>query len=538
MRNLRSTPHPALRATLSLRERHRSKVSILIVLTIPLLLGIRVLPASAPDSPAQISHLLNRAAFGPRPGDVASVAKTGWAKYLDEQLHPEKIDDSTIESRLTAIDTWKSDAAALRTRYQRDPRPVLEQLQAQKLIRAVYSQRQLQEVMVDFWFNHFNVNWTKEGMTFLVTGYERDSIRPHVFGKFKDLLLATAKSPAMLVYLDNAWSGTPDVNENYARELLELHTMGVDGGYAQKDVVEVARCFTGWTIDRDHPEIGFVFSAKMHDSGDKIVLGHTIPGSGYAEGEAVIDILAHHPSTARFIATKLVRRFVADEPPAALVSRVAKVFIDTDGDIREMVRAILTSDEISDPAVVGAKVKSPFEMVASTMRAVDADIQATVDQRAVIGNLRNLPPNSTELSKSGGAMVRVSPAVIITKTIEQMGQFLYQFQDPTGIPDRSNYWMGGWELMHRLNFEEDLVNNRVLGTTVNTAQLNTQFKGDPASPNAWKTALSILNGTFAGAPPLPANAASVEPYTDSGIFAGTALPPFVVALGSPEFQHK
>ena len=515
------------------KGRMRGKAIVaLLVLTMPL--GIQVLPATTPASPSQISHLLNRAAFGPRSGDVEIIRRSGWEKYVDRQLHPEAIDDSELERRLSSIDIWKMDIAALRARYTRDTRPVLEQLQAQKLIRAVYSQRQLQEVMTDFWFNHFNVSWTKDGMTFLVTSYERDSIRPLVFGKFKDLLLATAKSPAMLVYLDNAWSAAPDVNENYARELMELHTMGVDGGYTQKDVVELARCLSGWTIDRDQPANAFVFNSKMHAGGDKILLGHTIPGGGYSEGEAAIAILARHPATARFIATKLVRRLVADDPPVALVNRVTKVYLDTDGDIREMVRTILTSEEIYAATAVGAKVKSPFEMVVSAMRAVNADVQPSMDSRAVVGNLRSLPPNSTELTKLG-PMVRVSPAVILTKTIEQMGQYLYQIQDPTGIPDRSNYWMGGWELMRRLNFEEDLVNNRIPGTTVNTVQLNARFAGDPKSPDAWKTALRILSDTLENVPALDV---PESPYPDPAMTNSAALPPFVLALGSPEFQHK
>jgi uncharacterized protein (DUF1800 family) len=508
---------------------------LFVILALSLSCGIRILPAVAPASSSQVSHLLNRAAFGPRSGDVEKIRRSGWEDYVDRQLHPESIDDSSLEQRLSSIETWKMDAAALRARYTRDPRPVLEQLQAQKLIRAVYSERQLQEVMTDFWFNHFNVSWTKDGMTYLVTSYERDSIRPLVFGKFKDLLLATAKSPAMLVYLDNAWSAAPDVNENYARELMELHTMGVDGGYTQKDVVELARCLSGWTIDRDQPANAFVFNPKMHDSGDKVLLGHTIRDGGYSEGEAAIGILARHPATARFIASKLVRRLVADDPPVALVNRVTKIYIDTDGDLREMVRAIFLSEEISSSAAVGAKVKSPFEMVVSAMRAVNADVQPSVDQRVVIGNLRSLPPNSTELTKVGGAMVRVSPAVIITKTIEQMGQYLYQIQDPTGIPDRSNYWMGGWELMRRLNFEEDLVHNRILGTSVNVGQLNARFTGDPNSPDAWKTALRILNDTLGNTPVLDV---TESPYSDLAMKTSAPLPPFVLALGSPEFQHK
>jgi uncharacterized protein (DUF1800 family) len=528
-------------------------VPVFLVLALTVIGGRSVLPAAAPATPLQAAHLLNRSAFGPRPGDVEAVVKSGIPAYLDSQLHPEQIDDSAINGRMAALEfpaSGTSGAALQNARRQNDPRPILEQIQAQKLMRAIYSKRQLQEVMVDFWFNHFNVSWAKEGMTNLVKKYENESIRPQVFGKFKELLLATAKSPAMLVYLDNAWSATPDVNENYARELMELHTMGVDGGYTQKDVVEVARCFTGWTIDKSNPENSFVFDSKMHDNGDKVVLGHTIHAGGIAEGEAVIDILAHQPATARFIATKLARRFVADDPPASLVNRAAKVFTDTDGDLREVVRTILMSEEFSNTAAFGQKVKSPFEMVVSTMRAIEADIQPAVEQRQVVATMRALPPGSTELTKAGGAGVRVSPAVIITQAIEQMGQYLYRFPDPNGLPDRASYWMGGWELMHRLDFEEGLLRNEILGTTVDVQRLISRFKGDPLAPDAWMNALSVLQGTGSGSPPLPEVGSKSAPTAWSAerilALAATAastkdsaeLRAFVLALGSPEFQHK
>src|SRR5262245_11998675 len=222
------------------------------------------------------------------------------------------------------------------------PQQILVDLQAQKLVRAVHSKRQLQEVMTDFWFNHFNVFWGKNADRWLTTNYEMDAIRPNVFGKFKDLLMATAKSPAMLFYLDNHLSSSiKGVNENYARELMELHTLGVDGGYTQKDVQEVARAFTGWSIDRPQMSGEFLFRPRSHDAGEKVVRSHKINDGSIRDGEAVIDILARHPSTAVFISTKLVRRFVSDEPPAKLVKHVADVYRKTDGNIREMMHAIL-----------------------------------------------------------------------------------------------------------------------------------------------------------------------------------------------------
>src|SRR5262249_46489575 len=291
---------------------------------------------------------------------------------------------------------------------------VLVELSEQKILRAAYSERQLQEVLTDFWFNHFNVDARKGRDRFMLTEYEREIIRPHVLGKFRDLLEATAKSPAMLFYLDNWMSADPNgphpqmtpprmvrgpfggryvvppqprpqpqgqnqrkgLNENYGRELMELHTLGVDGGYTQKDVTEVARAFTGWTIENPQKGGGFKFEPRIHDEGQKVVLGHVIkPGGGEHDGEEVLDVLAKHPSTTHFIATKLVRRFVSDTPPPSLVDRVAKRFRETDGDLREVTRTILTSHEFLSPEAYRAKVKSPFEFVVSAVRATGADVQ-------------------------------------------------------------------------------------------------------------------------------------------------------------------
>jgi uncharacterized protein (DUF1800 family) len=296
-----------------------------------------------------------------------------------------------------------------------------------------------------------------------------EAIRPHVLGKFKDLLMATAKSPAMLFYLDNHLSTTPNstalldavtrarlanpgaplspmiqaeaanqakgkgrtagINENYGRELMELHTMGVDGGYSQKDVQEVARAFTGWTIDRPRQSAQFIFRPVMHDRGEKVVLGHTIrAGGGIDDGERVIDILAHHPSTAHFIATKLVRYFVSENPPQPLVDRVAATYMKTDGDIREMLRTIFYSDEFMSPDVVAHKTKSAFEYVASAIRAVNGDTD-------------------------GGPR--------LAQLLGKMGQPIYQFVAPTGFPDRADYWMSDGSLVERINFAVNLTSNKL-----------------------------------------------------------------------------
>lgn len=498
--------------------------------TFATLLTIAVLINAGAEPPAveseTIVHLLNRAGYGPRPGDVEKVRQKGFAAYVEEQLHPETISDGPTEARLASLDTLGLTAPDLRRRYSRDPRPVIEQLQSQKIIRALYSERQLQEVLVDFWFNHFNVNAGKQGVQYVITGYERDAIRPHALGKFRDLLRATARHPAMLVYLDNALSTAAGINENYARELMELHTMGVDGGYLQKDIEEVARALTGWTVDATGD---FQFRADLHAPGSKVLLEHEIPFGGYEEGEAVLDIVAGHPATAHFIATKLVRRFVADDPPETLVDRVAAVFKDTDGDIRSMVRTILTSDEFGAMSAVRSKTKSPFEAIVSAMRAVDADLADSVDDLTLQGNLRGLATGDVVLTKTGRTLLRLSPAIVITRLIQEMGQFPYQKAEPTGYPDRSDYWTGGWNVLHRMNFAVSLTNNQILGTTVAPARFAAAFENDPSAQGAeaWRTALREVNNP-------PARRLS-------GNHAGNtaaAAEAFALALGSPEFQQK
>jgi uncharacterized protein (DUF1800 family) len=288
--------------------------------------------------------------------------------------------------------------------------------------------------MTDFWFNHFNIYWNKNADRWLTTGFEMHAIRPHVLGKFKDLLMATAKSPAMLFYLDNHLSSAiKGINENYGRELMELHTLGVDGGYTQRDVQEVARALTGWSIDRPQMSGQFMFRPRLHVFGEKVVLGHKIDAGGIRDGEEVIDILAKHPSTARFISTKMVRRFVADDPPPNLVKRVSDVFQKTDGDIREMMHAIVTSNEFTSPDAVGAKTKTPLEFVASAIRSFDGE---------------------TDGSRQ------------VAQAIGRMGQPLYQCQPPAGYPDQGEHWMSSGAVLERLNFAVSLTANKIPGTSV------------------------------------------------------------------------
>ena len=336
----------------------------------------------------------------------------------------------------------------------KNPQMVVTELQRAKLLRAVYSDRQLYELMVDFWSNHFNVFAGKDADRYLLTGYDRETIRPFAMGRFRDLLGATAHAPAMLFYLDNWRSSVPrpypakndkpagvdgGLNENYARELMELHTLGVDGGYTQKDVQEVARCFTGWTIHKPNEHGLFLYRPGFHDDGEKTVLGQKIlAGGGIADGERVLDIMARHPATARFIATKLARRFISDDPPAALIDRATATFLKTDGSIRETLRTIITSPEFFSTTSYRAKIRSPFEYVAAAMRALNADTDA---DRPVL------------------------------EAMNRMGQPLFGRVTPDGYADRANQWLSSGAMVARFNFANALASNRIKGTQVDFAKL-------------------------------------------------------------------
>jgi uncharacterized protein (DUF1800 family) len=326
-----------------------------------------------------------------------------------------------------------------------------------KMLRAIESTRQLGEEMDDFWFNHFNVFYEKGADRFMLPEYERLAIRPHVLGQFRDLLEATAKSPAMLFFLDNFESVRPDIdannknrkvkrglNENYGRELMELHTLGVNGGYTQKDVTEVARCFTGWTIQEPRKGGGFFYDDKLHDKGEKIVLGHVIAaGGGIDDGEQVLDILARHPSTAHFISKQLAQRFVADNPPEPLVHRMAQTFLSSNGNIREVMNTMLNSKEFWSEGAYRAKVKSPFEMVASSARALDAHV---IDAWALAGQVGTL------------------------------GEPLYRKLEPTGYSNLSSEWVNSAALLGRMNFALQLAQNKVESVKVDVSR----FGEDPS----------------------------------------------------------
>ncbi len=449
-----------------MQNRHAARLFGTVALTVAVaaIAAAAGAPGAVPLRPDDktIVHVLNRLGFGPRPGDVERVRTLGLRAYIDRQLHPEQIPDDGVNARLAGFETLGKNSRELAEQYfipaqvarrqqQRDTgvlppkggshemvrepalraeRRVLEELTSQKILRAAYSERQLAEVMADFWFNHFNVFAGKGQVRVYLTEYERDAIRPHLLGRFRDLLGATAHSPAMLFYLDNWQSAAPSdapgprgqrrgINENYARELMELHTLGVDGGYSQKDVQEVARAFTGWTIAAPRQGGGFRFDSRMHDDGEKVVLGHRIKaGGGERDGEQVLDILASHPSAARLVATKLARRFVADEPPRALIDRAAATFRRTDGDIREVVRTIVTSPEFFAKAASQAKVKTPYEFVVSAVRASGID---------------------------------VTNAMPLAQALRELGMPLYGCQPPTGYADRADGWVNTGALLGRMN---------------------------------------------------------------------------------------
>ena len=510
-------------------------------------------PIAAPQTKARVGRLtddqrilqlLDRASYGPKPGDVESIKKSGIEAYLEEQLHPDKIDDSVLEHRLEVLPTlhlspgelydyYPAGNVAMKRATEKNappvygrPRQVSVELMQQKLVRAVESNRQLQEVMTDFWLNHFNVFLDKQPGPYLLTAYERDVIRPNALGKFQDLLLAVAKSPAMLFYLDNWLSqapgsgrprqpsaqpapskpkpqpaaqvssgkierpepatmdsstskavqanpatpkpatqaqpkpkpskpaaAKPGINENYARELMELHTLGVDGGYTQKDVQEVARCFTGWTLEHGYQgDASFVFKPWMHDGGAKTVLGVRIAaGGGFSDGLQVLDILSRHPSTARFVSRELCQRFVSDKPSDQLVDRISRVFLRTGGDIAEVLRAIFASPEFNSPNAFRSKIKSPFELAASALRAVD-------------GETDGAPP--------------------IEAWITRAGEPLYRYQFPTGYGEDSSRWVNSGVFLNRLNFMVELANNRIKGTHYDPARFGLLLKNSGVDQRA------------------------------------------------------
>jgi uncharacterized protein (DUF1800 family) len=530
-------------------------------------------PAKAPATSSellpdeQVQQVLSRLTFGARPGDAEKVRAMGIDKWIDMQLHPERISDPATDALLThypvfamapadiihdynvvqqlqrkakkeITDSTETKAQARREALKENPqaaelaqktRQFVGEVQSAQLARAVTTDRQLNEVMVDFWENHFNVFAGKGQTRLFLTQYDRDVIRPNALGKFRDLLGAVAHSPAMLFYLDNFQSvadsahptlaqannrrggalrprfgiggigarrpgmiglggqltpaqqrrldnATPEerekftqalkakakrgVNENYARELMELHTLGVDGGYTQKDVQEVARALTGWSFNRQNGQ--FVFNANAHDAGEKLILGQKFPaGHGEDEGERVLDIVARSPATAKFITTKLARHFVSDDPPPALVDRCASTFTKSDGDIRETLKCVITSPEFFSRAAYRAKVKTPFELVASALRAVDAQPDTT--------------PRSAQI-------------------VARLGQPIYGRQTPDGWPDKGDAWMNTGAILNRINFGLSIAGGQVPGAKLANLPNFDALRAEPRDQQVDAVVKSMLGG--------------------------------------------
>ncbi|HET9164407.1 MAG TPA: DUF1800 domain-containing protein [Candidatus Angelobacter sp.] len=452
--------------------------------------------------------------------DLAKTYKGPRAMQLVDDMKPEQRE--TVEAMI-------------------QPQAVLGELAEAKLLRAIYSNRQLDEVMTDFWFNHFNVFIGKGPDRYMVSAYERDVIRPHALGKFKDILAAAAKSPAMLFYLDNWQSVGPNselalygpgrfagrrgrfqrprtqaknrpsgLNENYAREIMELHTLGVDGGYTQKDVTELAKVLTGWTIEKPQLGGGFKFNERAHEPGPKYVLGRKIGEHAEKEGEEMLDVLAHHPSTAKFISRKLAMRFVSDNPPQALVDRMADTFLKKDGDIREVLRTMFHSPEFWAGDAYRAKMKTPFEFVASAARASGADIQN---------------------------------ALPLVGTLNRMGMPLYAMQPPTGYSMKSEAWVNSSALLNRMNFALQLASGKLPGTSLDPQAL---IPGPaPADSQAALAALeqSILAGDVSSQTHAVMQKQLGDPQISQRRLDDTDKKPNYGAIaglimGSPEFQRR
>ncbi|HXX21038.1 MAG TPA: DUF1800 domain-containing protein [Candidatus Acidoferrum sp.] len=573
------------------------------------------LPITELTEEEAIVHALNRLAYGPRPGDPEKIRQMGLEKWIDQQLNPESIDDSALDQRLQKYPTLRMSSRQLlqefpppglaakeegetKEEYKQQmqdkrraamaeaqamesgnenidkaqqqlakiqgPNRIVAELSMAKIDRAVYSNRQLEAVMEDFWFNHFNVFAGKGADRWLLTSYMRDTIRPRTMGKFQDLLTATAKSPAMLFYLDNWLSVDPvafeehkqeiaarraryqglfggfqppaprsfpvpgagfpgsdngavrpqqqdrGLNENYGREVMELHTVGVDAGYSQQDVIEMARCLTGWTVRTPRRDPDFVFKPEFHAAGQKVVMGHTFNYGGEKDGEEALRMLANDPRTAKFISMEMARHFVSDKPSAALIDRMASAYETSGGDIRTVLKAMIYSPEFWSKEAYRAKVKTPFELVASTARALDSEVTVSLPLAQWIG---------------------------------RMGEPLFLCQPPTGYSDKASTWVNTGALLNRLNFALAFATGRLPGTTVD---LPPMFGDDAAKDPELALARSVelfLDGQVESSTRQTLEARLGDPqvlqaslddpvqHVNEGLLSG-------LVLGTPEFQRR
>ncbi|HEY6193610.1 MAG TPA: DUF1800 domain-containing protein [Candidatus Eisenbacteria bacterium] len=533
-------------------------LATLLVTLFAVTVALAAAPARARERPHPLSardsalHVLNRFAYGPRPGEVDEVARQGALAWLEAQLAPEALPDSALALRAKHYDAFALQpgdwarlfAAGQRAMRERraqaeereamrgdEPAPLdttraggvrpgpapereevgrlLEQVRGVALVRAVTAEAQLREVMTDFWVNHFNVFLNKGADRCLLPAYVEDVIRPHALGRFEDLLVATARSPAMLFYLDNVESVAPGralgpnrrgINENYARELLELHTLGVDGGYTQADVIDVARILTGWSMEPPAQGGGFVFRPRAHDAGEKLVLGERFPaGHGLDEGLRLLAMLARHPATARHVCRKLCARFVADDPPDGCVDAAVAAWERSDGDVREVLRAIARTPEFWSARALRTKVKTPLEFVASAARAVGA-----------------VPDTTARLADAVG----------------RLGEPLYLQPSPAGYPERQEAWANSGALLGRMNFALALAAGRVPGTTVDLDD------GVPADGDREQLVEAIDERILGGAMSASTRHVILEEIAGEADARRARALAVGLALGSPEFQRQ
>jgi uncharacterized protein (DUF1800 family) len=529
------------------------------------------LPITELNEQEAILHALNRLGFGPHPGEVEQIQKTGLETWIQAQLHPENIADPVVDARLAEYPALGLSAASLFDKYPptdvaakrlgmkvdeyhkhlqdlakqpqgmnslpfKDQQEIVNELMQAKLLRAIYSEHQLREQLEDFWFNHFNVFVYKDLDRWYMIPYERDAIRPHVLGKFRDLLEANAKSPAMLFYLDNSSSAAPHafdrlklhpvhaqpgvklppagpkrgLNENYGRELMELHTLGVDGGYTQQDVIAVARAFTGWTIASPRENPAFYFDERLHDPDPKRVLGKKINAGGIKDAEQVLDLLAKNRHTAHHISLQLAQHFVSDDPPETLVKRMSRTFEKSKGDIRAVMTTMIYSPEFWSRTAFRAKVKTPFELVASTVRALGADVDQPLQ---------------------------------MAQWIARIGEPLYQCLTPNGYSDAASAWVSTGSLLNRMNFAVALTNNKIRGAQVDVSSLvGLDVSGNP------KLALDRVETVFLAGQVSDTTRATLDKESSDPQILGATLDDPVkqvnlslltgLVLGSPEFQKR